>query len=106
MTKDQIKIAVAKECGWLHIKEDFNQSGLTKGLKSDGDYVSTFYRELPNYPESLDACAEFEKLLTSKEMRQYACLLADSALKKGHTMFSTPLQRCEVFLRLKGKWIS
>lgn len=73
------------------------------------DYICA----LPNYPESLDACVEFEATLTRAEWFQYNCYLfkalvpfdegdcwdADNAR---HCISATPRQRCLAYLKTKG----
>ena len=108
VTNDQIRIAVAELCGWKKISCDCE--GQLWGFFPGNSYES----EVPNYPESLDACAEFEKAITTEtDMGYYTENLApktgyafpqtDSDLFKFAT--ATPLQRCEAFLRLHGRWI-
>ena len=105
MTNQEINERVAKLCGWT-IKTN---TGLFFD-SSDKPHIS-----LPNYAESLDACKEFEGAIGKQALEYYAENLAvavwGSAI--GNTMSylgaaqlitATPLQRCEAFLRLKGKW--
>lgn len=109
MTNEQIRIAVAEECGWKRATH-------AKGWNTpNGTYIG---ESLPNYPESLDACAEFEKGLTATELVEYnsnlKLIINRDRVKRGlgtHPLaaydfewHATPLQRCEAFLRLKGKW--
>lgn len=63
-----------------------------------------------NYTSSLDACAEFEKKISLSERDLYLQALGTITQKSrmatiGWTNTTAkPLQRCEAFLRLKGKW--
>lgn len=71
---------------------------------------------LPNYPYDLNACAEFERLLDGRDVGQYLAelwflILRDNQKDKQYEearefakVTATPLQRCEAFLRVKGKW--
>lgn len=108
MNNDEIRIAVAKLCGWTNIGHGF--TGELIGLiKERGFFV------VPNYPLSLDACAEFEKGLKSSEHWSFRAELwriteADPRQVNGEEhnrryISATALQRCEAFLRMKGKWI-
>lgn len=96
MTTDKIRIAIAQELGWTE---------RVSGWWKDPDRNREDDGELPpNYPASLDACAEFEKTLTEEEYQQFGLEL----LKLNHTqrvLSATTLQRCEAYLRVKGKWV-
>lgn len=72
---------------------------------------------VPNYPESLDACAEFESALKPASRHFYMCELErilgfysgpggwDMGPESLWAMVTaTPLQRCEAFLKTKGLW--
>lgn len=86
-------------------------------------YLDDKYREkkwcgVPNYPASLDVCAEFEKTLSPSEYSNYATKLYWMIVPKDERypdhfitfsivailMAVTPIQRCEAYLRVKGKW--
>jgi len=66
--------------------------------------------------DSLDACAEFEAGLSEEESRFYRVTLGRvilgtddgdlelSPAQARQWFFATPAQRCEAFLRIKGKW--
>ena len=79
------------------------------GTNPQGDRDS-----LPNWPESRDACAEFEVGLSDCEMWDYTLILAGVTIAKGYfpllsrsetlrAMLATPAQRCDAFLRVKGE---
>lgn len=62
---------------------------------------------IPNYPESLDACAEFEKTLTTEQRHDYVRALrhiteAWDAMPEFTTTFATARQRCLAYLKTKG----
>lgn len=67
---------------------------------------------IPNYPESRDACAEFEKTLTDEGWDEYSDHLSDAAgvdswsilagKDRGAIISATPLQRCIAYLKTKG----
>lgn len=111
MTTEQIRIAVAREMGWHHITPTL-LSG--KPLHGMGNFDA---QEIPNYPTSLDACAEFEKTLTEGEREIYLGCLYDFTNDglndyDGETIWGTVFefvtmtapQRCKAYLRMKGKW--
>jgi hypothetical protein len=70
--------------------------------------------KIPHYPESLDACAEFEKTLTDEEWDEYVAALwlvvgnsheweiDPDGLKP--LVRATAFQRCIAFLKVKGLW--
>jgi hypothetical protein len=112
MTKDQIRIAIATELG---LQSKYQITAPT------GDKV--WGPKTPNYPESLDACREFELTLElghdGSDVAEYqealwcaanpyipfsATSLHDVAYLR-NLICATALQRCEAFLRLKGKWV-
>lgn len=99
MTPDEIRIAVAECLGW-----EFPSNLI---LCSDGRWGFKQGRQesdkVPDYPNDLNACAEFEATLTSQERETYAFWLAHIC-DFGTYIFATALQRCEAFLRTKDKW--
>jgi hypothetical protein len=100
MTNERIQIEVAMLAGWKH--RDGGMWYHPKGGTVPDNLI-------PNYTTSLDACAEFEKDAPS----EYWTILARITNSfiggvDGVDLLSfgkaTPLQRCEAFLRLHGKW--
>lgn len=69
---------------------------------------------VPNYLNDLNACAKFEKSLANDEIWPYERELANIVSLSGglsllnyindQIWHASALQRCEAFLRLKGKW--
>lgn len=135
MTNDEIRIAVAEEMGWRDIKKCGKSSMLPsetgaqlRGTKDDLIASEKVYYFLPNYPSDLNACVEFEKALHAtghlplhNEHREYLVALM-SILNPAKELWdngtfignwgdaikvaeATALQRCEAFLRVKGKWV-
>ncbi len=116
LTDEEIRIKVAESRGW-------NPSSLVKGkwchdsnmvMAKNGAYsVWVGIDSLPNYPESLDACAEFEATLTDEEWLDYIGYLADDVLGYSCSMNpswsltrklleATARQRCLAYLKTKG----
>lgn len=94
MTSQQMKFAIAKAFGW---------TGVTLMLGSVYGFQpgqSSCKVECPDYPNDLNACAEFEATLTDAEARLY-----DETLEfVGYKWQAKPHERCEAFLRVKGLW--
>jgi len=84
------------------------------GLHGFGWNDEAYPSELPNYPESLDACAEFEAGLSDEEYIHFCVHLNEiwsrdkvtdmPKITISRAASATAPQRCEAFLRLKGKW--
>lgn len=113
MTNEEIRIKVAEKMGWKQI-EVFESSfadpskQVSRGLK--WHHPKGFECHLPNFPESLDACREFECTLpegNGLESRVAYCnILMRVCGSHAACVFATPKQRCEAYLRLKGKWLT
>ena len=129
MTDTEINIAIAElrgykwvicNCGTrrilMHPSRINHCSVWTGDLKITPDEGFDFH--LPRYTTSLDACAEFEAGLTDEEFRSYSEELCDlcgignphynpnlNYLEIRPLIQASALQRCEAFLRLKGKWV-
>jgi hypothetical protein len=67
---------------------------------------------IPDFPADLNACHEMEKALSSVERFEFARELNDITgagwVDEADNLFivahATAAQRCEAFLRVKGKW--
>ena len=97
MTDEQMRIAIAEACGWEVI------SNTLCNVKPDknGDPEIEPIAPLPDYPEDLNACAEFEKTLTDKELWQIDAILFN--LPDCRAPFvATARQRCLAYLKTKG----
>lgn len=134
MTNDAIKVAIAESMGWTFGKPTFGHDNKwsvhfgNPGFEFDSEWAGQpppfedcykDYSEIPNYPESLDACREFELSLNQHRAEAYAVYLTEvenlvnqftphacptwSALFRLST--ATPLQRCQAYLMTIGKWI-
>lgn len=139
LTNEEIRIKVAeslgvhtKHCrGWTMTHTSFRHgSGTWKHFTDEAaaiewnrlfpfeEFKTETYTQvnlLPNYTESLDACAEFEKTLTDEEQQEYfyqlneevglvsprspAWLLEWSVFK---LITATARQRCLAYLKTKG----
>jgi hypothetical protein len=122
LTNEEIRIKIAESLGKFRIKP---LKRTTRKGKDDPNGVRIWYcdehhggaatyAEIPNYPESLDACTEFEKtLLTEEDQTDYWVHLimicgAEAREKKDinrigtfYQITATPKQRCFAYLRTK-----
>lgn len=105
MTNEQIRIKIAESLGWKKVKDfKWNENGKIRLPKH---WVSS--SDLPNYPEDLNACAEFEKALEGFKYGDYlidlGCFFNDSGFGGHREQYSAAApQRCEAYLRTIGKW--
>lgn len=124
--KEKLRIAVAEEVGYERLLGDpWKMMGQLAWMPK-GWSVDTFIRNgepalyvdaLPNYPDSLDACAEFEASLSQEEEQiEYATFLSWNVLNSEHEGWwdrdcvetfkistATPTQRCIAFLKTRNK---
>ena len=118
LTNEEIRIKVAESMGWRDLKTTWE--GYHEWMHPDGRvrYGTKTCKVacLPNYPESLDACAEFRKTLTDTEKERYVWWLnhlhpsADihySELQKDvrREVFDLidvkPIEHCVAYLKMK-----
>lgn len=103
MTDEAIRIKVAEAMGWTGIRGETGYPTLR--ARELGDYQA-----LPNYPESLDACAELEKTIKvpHKYNEQLELVVLGYLLKEKDSVAeftlrcATARQRCIAYLRVKG----
>lgn len=101
MSPDAINVAISEECGWEIQKISGRITNL--GWKTvDEDEQSTPF---PSYFSDLNACAEMEATLTDEEYALFKKHLCDAIGSGFRIVSATAPQRCEAFLRVKGKWI-
>lgn len=124
MTNLQIQIKIAEILGW---KPDDDGAGLNTweasrvgnklyGLKprfnDSGKLVSyTVDCVVPNFPEDLNACHEFETKLRGTLNEYFNDVYVQMRWKnyqyylmERYGASATALQRCEAFLRIHGQW--
>jgi len=108
MTPEQINVAVAEALGWKKI----TCGGIICWETPSGN------PRIPNFYSSLDACAEMERTLNGSsddeesERTKYGDILtwvvyetdSPNAVYTVDLATATAPQRCEAFLRVKGKW--
>ena len=104
LTNEEIKSLIRKSQGWRELKEGPNQYGWKRGDERH------YLHQVPNYPESLDACAEFEAHAYRTEPSGWLSRYEDelrercSVLQYPHynPICATPRQRCLAYLKTKG----
>ena len=95
MTDEQMRIAIAEACGWIH---HHMRPSETERHQKKWRYLS----DLPNYPEDLNACSEFEAMLASAERFTYIVELNKLCGDEPSAAWATARQRAEAFLKTKG----
>lgn len=118
MTKDEIRVAIAKACGWeVYLRDDVHYTAISP----QGDITTTYALDaLPDYCKDLNAMHETEKTLNMNERYSYGeqlrtMLIPDCVGPKGghytpngfgifDISNATAIQRAEAFLRAKGLW--
>ena len=93
MNNAEIRIKIAESLSWKQTPfgEPINGHPQTWRILAD----------LPNYPESLDACAEFEAANWDNH-KIYLRNLIDICQTPEDAITATPLQRCLAYLRTKN----
>lgn len=115
MTNDEIKASIAELLGYEYrmTGTDPTEDGLC-WHNAEGKFPV----EIPNWPQDLNACHDFEGDLTWRESGPYVFWL-EEITNIGHMggnarreplndcilITASALHRCQAFLRLKGKWI-
>jgi len=120
MTDQEIRIAIAVECGWKpNESRGFVEiiDGVINWLLCRSPQGQQLF--IPNYPNDLNAIHEAEKKLVltyhrvnipmdicTNEASRYRKALREICERDGdnHTIHATARQRAEAFLRTIGKW--
>lgn len=104
MNADEIREKCANTLGWRCVKHVYWQ-WWERGEEMMDD------ENMPNYPESLDACAGLRESLTGQERSRFGVELAllvieGCEIDSGEDFFAianaTPLQICRAYLAAKG----
>lgn len=125
MNEESIRVAIAKICypQYSNIEPTYDYT-LNDDYEKDWawsieetNYYNSVVR-LPDYYNSLDACAEFEKYLSQEDREGYVWELMQMTLGVDTgagfmlnleciavLLNATAPQKCEAFLKLKKKWI-
>ena len=119
MTPEAMRVVIAEECGirlgqyYCSVcRECVPIETVTSGGYHEkcGGVAS---RDIPNYPEDLNACAEMRKCVPPGRWYEFKRVLRMVTLRDGlegsdledRLINSTAPQHCESFLRAIGKWV-
>jgi hypothetical protein len=124
MTDQEINLAIAECCGWVHVKGEepryggsFERAGWIspKGRFHASDWTRKTDNGLPSYCSDLNAMHEAEMSLTKEQYRAFHDEISRWAssittVEEGLWLYerrlssATARQRSEAFLRTLGKW--
>ena len=98
MSDDELRIEVAKLCGWRYPK--WNGSWMV-AWREEHPHVT---KEIPDYPNDLNAMYEVEKILVEVQKRKYANVLLniikpDEYYGEYDIIHATARQRAEAFIK-------
>ena len=107
MSDEEIRIKIAESLGWKwNASTDVGGKAFPECWAHDEHGFAWQVADLPNYPESLDACAEFEATLTVNERLTFRNLLvraqAECPYPDTYAVSATARQRCLAYLKTKG----
>lgn len=112
MTHEEMRVAIAEECGakrrpdldYILFAPVYVAGNTVEMWEINGSVVPR--DKLPNYPADLDACAEFEAMMPHSVYHdEYIPQLEVVCFRDETSMVSAKApQRCEAFLRMRGKW--
>lgn len=106
MTDEQMRIAIADACGWKKpddpevMKFKVGWTSAEKWWMCPGG-VLRLKHDIPDYLNDLNACAEFEAMLTSAERFTYIVELNKLCGDEPSAVWATARQRAEAFLKTK-----
>jgi len=109
MTPEQIRIAVAQECGWVRV--DVPPNSPWEASPGTGNKIWWHPHQLPHYEEDLNAINEASSWVEDRKWSDYLMHVIQDKERCGavearyKTAKATALQRAEAFLRTKCKWI-
>lgn len=111
MTNEEIRIKVAEAMG-ARLWNNPTQSGPSQlwgfQVPSPSEVFARMWLcgeadcLLPDYPKDLNACAEFEKMLTDEEKTDFIRELNKGDFSYRRLAFATARQRCITYLKTKG----
>jgi hypothetical protein len=110
MSDEEIRIAVAKLCGWEPCNDRLINYEWAPGhisqVAAEWKNGERSAMTLPDYQRDLNACAEFRKTLTLEEREDYVWELMKRIHSRSSTHWdcadATARDHCEAFLRVKG----
>ncbi len=75
MNDDALRVMLAELCGWQRYHEKGDTTTFWEGYNPQGKFC--LFGDVPNYPRSLDACHEAEKMLTDEQANSYMNAIHD-----------------------------
>ncbi len=122
MNAERQRIAIAELRGWTLCQPRASHTGLPwiSGMNPKPDVITLVvpcdgspprapneadygFETLPNYPEDLNACADFEESLSLYEQTEYKKHLIEVTDSTEFLLLhAKPAQRCAAYLRVKG----
>lgn len=103
MSDEQMRIKIAEACGWHEEKEPVGSANATAWWHHNDRYPS-YLMPVPDYLNDLNACAEFEAMLTSAERFTYIVELNKLCGDEPSAVWATARQRAEAFLKTLNLW--
>lgn len=114
MTEQEQRIAIAEFCGWENIKQIGTFTSPTITVGDVPGLVQEIAKELPDYPNSLDAMREAEKVVNREfYVAQLLAVIHEVdrdyfskiSWENGYELTTaTAAQRAEALLRCIGQW--
>lgn len=105
MTNDEMRVAIAKACGW---ERDGDWWRMKPTKDSEGGQHCSSYRQPPNYLSDLNAMHAAIATLPDGNSLHGRVVFVNKLMKVcgslDNCIFSTAAQRAEAFLRTVGKW--
>lgn len=98
-----MRIKIAEACGWHEEKEPVGSANATAWWHHNDRYPS-YLMPVPDYLNDLNACAEFEAMLTSAERFTYIVELNKLCGDEPSAVWATARQRAEAFLKTLNLW--
>lgn len=116
-TQNALRVRVAELCGWTHLSDIIDIIPTRRHWWPPGKQNSLDSRDLtylPDYPNDLNACAEFEETLTPNQLWYYDHRLSEIVEKErpcstfnqrqDYLWHATAKQRCRAFVKvMEGK---
>lgn len=108
-----INIAIAEFTGWKQSEGDKQAVKSWLGMTGEDWGI---YHGIPEYWYDLNDCYKFEETMSVREVFDYCLILKETILRRARLnidkgfvgeyrlIHATSEERCEAFLRLKGKW--
>lgn len=98
----EFRMKVAEFCGWTEIKHQFGNPDLALVGQNLKQFGGRGFAYIPDYPNDLNACAEFEHDVLRKNVRLYLAYARKLIEWQGgiDAVFAGPRVRCEAFVEI------